>query len=135
MLFFFPNLLFLVLFFVFESLDRDSLEKSLSGGFFPSSCHVQRTRQIKFTGMQTVMGKKIVFSRNITNIRPIRMMLFLKCSARYALSIRQIGTEIGQVFVAFQTKEEKTTKVSIVMRRQLLRNEYTSDSSGDSTNR
>ena len=85
--------------------------------------------------MQAVMGKKIIFSRNITNICLIRTILFLKCSARYALSIRQIGTEIGQVFVAFQTKEEKTTKVSIVMRRQLLRNEYTSDSSADSTNR
>ena len=80
-------------------------------------------------------AKKSFFSCNITDIRPIRTILFLKCSARYALSIRQIGTEIGQVFVAFQTKEEKTTKVSIVMRRQLLRNEYTSDSSADSTNR
>ena len=77
------------------------------------------------------MTKKSFFPRNITNIRPIRMILFSKYSARDALSMRQNGAEIGRIFVMLQKKQGKTTKVSMLLFRLLVLNEYKSDFRAD----
>ena len=65
-------------------------------------------------------GQKIVFPRNIANIRPIRMILFSKYSARDAFSMRQNGAEIGRIFITLQNKQGKTTKVSMLLFRLLV---------------
>ena len=47
----------------------------------------------------------------------------------------QNGAEIGRIFVTLQNKQGKTTKVSMLLFRLLVLNEYTSDFRADCTHR